>query len=267
VIRNRWLCLQGLPMLRLSIAVVAAASTIAFTQIASAADLPAKAPVYAPPPPLPVSNWTGCYLNGGGGYGMYNQNHQTTFDTTSPDQTNGGGGWFGTVGAGCDYQFNTFVVGALVDYDFMDIHGNFSDTTFQLVGAERQSSAWAVGARVGYLVTPAILMYINGGWTATRFDSVTLNLDPPSTQFFLGAQTFNGGFIGGGTEVVVPGWPGLYWRNEYRFSSYQSANLPLTVDFIPGPQPMVHESKTVQMISTSLVWKFCWTPSVVSARD
>jgi outer membrane immunogenic protein len=49
---------------------IAAVSVIAFTQIASAADLPRKAPAYMPPP-LPVLGWTGWYvgLNAGAGWG------------------------------------------------------------------------------------------------------------------------------------------------------------------------------------------------------
>jgi len=49
-------------MRRLSLAIVAGVSTIAFTQLASAADLPRKAPP-APPPP-PVFSWTGFYAGG-----------------------------------------------------------------------------------------------------------------------------------------------------------------------------------------------------------
>ena len=55
--------------MRSSIAVIAVASAIAFTQIASAADLPRKA-LPAPPPPPPVFSWTGFYIGGhfGGGW-------------------------------------------------------------------------------------------------------------------------------------------------------------------------------------------------------
>ena len=49
-------------MRRLSLAIIAGVSTIAFTQLASAADLPRKAPP-APPPP-PVFSWTGFYAGG-----------------------------------------------------------------------------------------------------------------------------------------------------------------------------------------------------------
>jgi outer membrane immunogenic protein len=52
----------------LSIAIVAGASAIAFTQITRAADMPVKAPRYAPTPPVAVYSWTGFYLGGNVGY-------------------------------------------------------------------------------------------------------------------------------------------------------------------------------------------------------
>jgi opacity protein-like surface antigen len=54
-------------MRHLSIAVIAAASTVAFTQIATAADMPVKAPVYKAPVIAPY-NWTGLYIGGNVGY-------------------------------------------------------------------------------------------------------------------------------------------------------------------------------------------------------
>src|SRR6267154_1084520 len=54
-------------MHRLSAALIAAVSTIALTQVASAADLPRKAPVYAPPPP--VWSWSGFYIGAHAGWG------------------------------------------------------------------------------------------------------------------------------------------------------------------------------------------------------
>ncbi|HXX52796.1 MAG TPA: hypothetical protein VEI98_16170 [Xanthobacteraceae bacterium] len=72
-----------------------------------------KAPTPAPPP-VPVATWTGCYANAGAGYGMFNQDHQFIADGVPEDfsQTSGGRGWLGLVGVGCDYQFNSFLVGA-----------------------------------------------------------------------------------------------------------------------------------------------------------
>ena len=82
-------------------------ATFAALGSASAADLPMPAPVYKAPPPPPVYNWTGCYIAGGGGYGMWTQDSFVTVGGTpvTASQTNGGKGWFGMGQAGCDYEF------------------------------------------------------------------------------------------------------------------------------------------------------------------
>src|SRR5215467_14510290 len=101
---------------------------------AAAADLGRKAPAYIPPPAPPPPTFTGCYVNGGAGYGLWNIDHFSNpsidGDFTS-ETTSGGRGWLGTVGGGCDYQFgygsgfwSNWVVGAFADYDFMDLHRN-----------------------------------------------------------------------------------------------------------------------------------------------
>src|SRR4051794_5308705 len=101
----------------------------AFTAVATsaiAADMPVKAPA---PAPAPVYNWTGCYIKGGGGYGMWNQD-STGFDRsiqTGTEIRTGGRGWFGTVGAGCDLQVGErWVFGVFGDYDFSSIKGGFA---------------------------------------------------------------------------------------------------------------------------------------------
>src|SRR5260221_6874320 len=49
---------------------IAFAAIAAFTAPALAADMPVRAPVYQPP--VPVYNWTGFYIFGGGGGGVWN---------------------------------------------------------------------------------------------------------------------------------------------------------------------------------------------------
>ena len=56
---------------------VAMAVTAGFTSTALAADMAVRTPVYKAPPPVAVTSWTGCYVGGGGGYGMYNQQVST----------------------------------------------------------------------------------------------------------------------------------------------------------------------------------------------
>lgn len=241
---------------------------------AMAADLrmPVKAP-YAPP--APVVSWTGCYLDAGAGYGMWNQDHYQ-FDTATGaldtvTTTNGGRGWLGRFGGGCDFQFgSSWVIGAFGDYDFQSIKGNISGLGLgtppaAAFGNETESSAWYAGGRLGYLVTPSLLGYIDGGWTQTRFDAVTFlaaTVNPiPTSGRGLAAQTYSGWFLGGGTEYALNfSWlpiHGLFWRTEYRYAQYDSENLPVLnlTTGLPATSS-INSKKEVQTITTSLVWRF-----------
>src|SRR6478752_1026270 len=55
-------------------------------------------------------SWTGCYVGGGGGYGLWNQENTGFIDGPprvpfTATTTAGGRGYLGAVGGGCDYQF------------------------------------------------------------------------------------------------------------------------------------------------------------------
>lgn len=257
----------GAVMKKLLLASFATFSLFSFS--AFAADMPLKA---LAPPPAPPS-WTGCYANAGFGYGMWNQDHY--FETypelaqEGPSITGGGRGWMGIFGGGCDYQFSAgnlgnWVIGVFGDFDPMSLSGTFNDDV-ELVsqGKETEQWAWAVGGRIGYLVTPIVLAYFNGGYTETRFDQINLSTStfPPTPESdFYPAQTYRGWFIGGGTEYAFT-WlpiPGLFWRNEYRYSSYESADVPETRPGLTSVSAE-HMQKSVQTITSSLVWRFNWT--------
>jgi outer membrane immunogenic protein len=213
-------------------------------------------------PPPPAASWTGCYVDGGAGYGMWNQDGSETalgFPVSSTT-TNGGRGWFGTAGGGCDYQFKAFnnwnlVAGPFGDFDLMNSHGVFENPSFGATGGESERSAWAIGGRLGYLIGPPLLAYMNGGFSQTKFDSVSLtSLGAPAGSF--PSHMYDGWFVGGGTEYALTWLPGLFWRNEYRFASYRSADLPLTPGFFPGL--VLRSTVNVQTIGTALVYKFNW---------
>jgi outer membrane immunogenic protein len=246
---------------------------------AMAADMAIKAPTMramAPP------SWTGCYLNAGVGYGMWNQDHNITSAPAaavvpntfnSVDVTNGGRGWLGRFGAGCDYQVSSsWVIGVFGDYDWMNLKGTLSTQLVNGAGDptqanENESSAWSIGGRIGYLIAPSILTYVNGGWTQTHFDqmNVVSGLGNPNGNAFPG-HTYQGWFLGSGFEYAFTWLPinGLFVRSEYRYSTYQKDDLTEFRIATGAPAGnagvgnVLHASKQVQTVTTSLVYRFNW---------
>jgi outer membrane immunogenic protein len=248
---------------------VATAAAVAFTTVgtAGAADLPVKAP---PPPPPVVYTWTGCYLSGGFGYGMWNQDH-FLFDELAgnlqltPQETAGGRGWLGRFGGGCDYQFNgNFVVGVFGDYDWRDIKTHdFANLGAIFDAREKESSAWAVGGRVGWLPYPNLLTYVSGGWTEARFDRMdilTATIPQFATNAFINGHTYSGWFIGGGYEYRLPWWQNVTWKTEYRFAQYDHDDLTIWLNTprlgVVDTGLRSHMEKFDQTVATSLVWRF-----------
>ncbi len=158
---------------------------------ALAADLPPAPQVYkAPAVVAPAYNWSGFYLNAGGGYGMWNADTQVFFPggacLTCVVETFGGRGYFGTAGGGFDFQLGglgmgawnpTIVVGLMADYDFESLKGT-TDVVGLASAQIKETAAWAGGARIGLAFGPNLFTYINGGATGTRFGGTELRLDP-----------------------------------------------------------------------------------------
>lgn len=266
--------------MRHSLAAIAAVFAIAFSQIASAADLPQKAPAVVPPP-APVYSFTGIWISGGLGYGVYDIDHTTVSPTTGAifdiGHDNAGRGWLGKVGVGGDYQFagplGNWTIGAFGDVQWTNIKGDYSyncpggcagPTGFS--GGERKIDwTWAVGGRLGYVALPGLLTYVNGGYTEARFDATTLfdGTGITTTTVALPKRTFHGWFVGGGTEFAISRIPGLFWKNEYRFADYSDSN-----DFVVcvvGPGCVVgtnhaldRANPRVQTITSELVYRFNW---------
>ena len=249
-----------------ALAVLAAiAALVAAVAAANAADLPV--PVYKAPPPPPFSPWTGCYVAGGGGYGWWKQDSflEVAGVPATASTSNGGNGWFGQGQAGCDYQFTApffnlpVLIGAFGDYEAGAING--TQDFPGAVGSERESATWSAGGRIGLLIAPRVLSYVDGGWTQAHFDQVSYNFAFPgggATGLTLAAQTYNGWFVGGGFEYALD-WlpfPGLFLKTEYRYSQYATANVPITGAGLAGVT--LNSQKATEMISTELVWRFNW---------
>jgi outer membrane immunogenic protein len=259
--------------------VITLTALAAFTGSALAADLPAKAPMYYPP--APVYNWTGFYLFGGFGYGLWEADTYTFNPVTGVcnlcvEQRQGGRGWYGTVGGGYDWQFGgAWVAGVFADGQFGSIKGTIQDQDQDQVsvGQEKLRTTWAVGARIGYLVAPNVLSYVNGGYTGSNWSGTTLvdaHLGLP-----LGRHTNSfdrsGWFLGGGVEnslnifgIAAPGW---FMKTEYRVAEYNRADIAQLSDVTGLPVAnTISFRPIVQTVSTSLVYRFNWGGPPISAK-
>lgn len=263
-----------------------AAVALATVGTAGAADLPTKAPPMVAA--APVQTWTGCWVSGGVGYGIWNQDVSLTgnllntagtavIGTVNTVETRDGGrGWLGRVGVGCDYQFNhSFLIGAFGDYNWMSLKGTnepnevlIGNTISPIAYDVKQKDTWYAGARIGYLPYDNLLTFVSGGWTRAKFENsaeyLTLN-GAPSGLTYASDYHVNGWFLGGGTEYRLPWWNGLTWKTEYRYAEYKQVDL---AEFVVGTNVttgnIVHNKTHEQTITTSLVWHFNFGGPVVA---
>ncbi len=145
---------------------------------ALAADLPLK----VPPPAVAAWGWSGFYIGGHGGYGW---GHDAQTDLNDPfffGKVPGFGGFtgfdpkgaLGGVHAGFNWQSGAIVGGLEGDLSFTDIKGSSfnaasaRDHVFRQLGDATNSGAFDMlgsgRGRLGYLVSPNVLLYGTGGW-------------------------------------------------------------------------------------------------------
>jgi outer membrane immunogenic protein len=274
--------------------VLALSALAAFGGQAMAADMAMKA--RPAPPPVPVANWTGCYLAGSVGYGLFDNEGGAgrlrdpvtgVVTVVSARIDHGGRGWLAGGGGGCDYQFGLgsagglfgtgqFVIGLLGDYYWSDMKGtraSASAVAFTVGGAsaqEKVNSQWAVGGRFGWLVNPNTLTYFSGGYTEATLSGTGNFFDPTGAGFFTGValpgRTVHGWFLGSGIEYQT-GWiPGLTWKTEYRLSEYDRADRFERVIATGLSNNFFTSDKLItQTVMTSLVYRFNWGGAPIAA--
>jgi len=244
-------------MKKLMLALTAVA---AFTGSAMAADMAPRAYSKAPPPPVAVApSWTGFYVFGGFGGGLWAADSNVI-------------SYPGLVGY--DWQFNSnWVAGIFADGQFGSISGSLSDPFNAVEGREKLRDSWAAGVRVGYLVAPNVLSYVNAGYSGSQWSGTGMStLAAAGGPVIINTPSFtrNGWFVGGGVEnnlsifglINAPGW---FIKTEYRVAYYDRITLPET---FAATGLLTGQATTFkpwdQTISTSLVYRFNWGGPVVA---
>jgi outer membrane immunogenic protein len=253
-------------------AVIALSAVFGITA-ASAADMPARTYAKAPAPMAVAPSWTGFYISGGGGFGLWNA------DTTSVDpvtgvcvlctnQRTGGSGLFGTVGAGYDVQFaGPWVAGVFADGQFGSLKGTIQDQLAVVSGQEKLQTSYAAGVRAGYLVAPNVLSYINGGYSGSQWSGTNMVVSTTGAPTTFATPSFHrdGWFIGGGMENSLGFFsPSLFMKTEYRLAEYGRATLTDTSIAPAAVLASITFKPWVQTISTSLVYRFNWSGPIAA---
>ncbi|WPP06252.1 outer membrane beta-barrel protein [Methylocella tundrae] len=249
--------------------ILASAGAMAFTGAAFAADLPMQAP---PPAVSPPPAWTGLYMGLNAGYEWAaNKSVNTTASpyfaapTWSTELALSTGlasgsapvnssGFIGGFQVGYNYQLATsFVVG--LEADIQGVTGSSSTGSFSGSGVpagfpdetivstvqstNKLDYLGTVRARLGYLVTPTLLIYGDGGLaygevqTGTNIFQANQPFDPAFGSFGVHTKTQVGWAVGGGLEwMFLPNWSVKAEYLYYNLGSVSNALSPLA--FAPG---------------------------------
>lgn len=210
---------------------------------AFAADLPTTKgpPAFAPPPP-PAFSWTGVYVGLNAGWASI-YDHGDPFCVTPGGVLNGTGcdttnvpgaqinanGFLGGGQIGYNWQVSQFVFGLETDFQGAELKGSlYVAGPFATVGGgtsgpgasftadERLSWLGTARGRVGFLITPTLLLYGTGGLAYGEV-SVDQNTIFPTLQYPSSTSSTRAGWTAGaGFEYAIdPHWSvkfeGLYY--------------------------------------------------------
>jgi outer membrane immunogenic protein len=267
-------------MRRFQCALLAAVAVIGFASVASAADLPVKAP--PPPPPSPVYNWSGFYIGGnvGGAWGLQDQTTNTNGSswgvTPLPPLFSSYGSpafrpssFTGGLQAGWNSQINNIVLGVEGDIRWMSLKSSqdfyFNDGSLN----PQPNSRIAQSAETTWLATlrPRLgwaannwLLYATGGaaFGGVKSSFNYYNVVWGSLPYNSGSSstTKAGWVVGGGVEWAFA----AHWTAGLQYLHADLGSVSYTTT--PGANPDATRLENISMqtkidlMTLSLNYKF-----------
>ncbi|CDX56265.1 25 kDa outer-membrane immunogenic protein [Mesorhizobium plurifarium] len=183
----------------------AALGLFALGGTAFAADVVSEEPpAPAPVAELPVASWAGPYAGINLGYGFGGHVKAPGVDAKTK-------GFIGGVFGGYNWQQENFVYGAEADLGYNGTKGSDNGLSAK-TGIEG-----SLRARLGYAVTPEILLYGTGGLAAKdqKIDDSTFGVHDNKGML--------GWTAGAGTDIKIT--DNVFGRVEYRYTDYGSKNF------------------------------------------
>jgi outer membrane immunogenic protein len=240
-------------------ALLTTAAFVVLGSTAMAADLPmTKAPMV--PAPV-VSDWTGFYFGGHGGFGWSDTSVEDPFTLTGVTFTPlfsapKGSGWVAGGHFGYNWQYYGAVVAGLeADIDAADI----SDSQTVSGGGASATLVSKVDmlatarARLGYLVTPWLLLYGTGG---AAWGHAEVNMNASGFGITAGQSTNLNefGWVGGlGVEGKV--WDHWLWRVEYLHYDFAKTAVTFPIQNVGTVFFNTNAQSTVDVVRAGLSFK------------
>jgi outer membrane immunogenic protein len=247
--------------------------TFGSVQASLAADMPLK----APPPPAPVSSWTGFYGGINGGYSVgrdpFNQTLSdagVSASSSIDSRVSPLGGLFGGQ-FGYNFQSGHIVWGLEGDIQWAnqnDTSGcgleciNEPGVTVATLGSVEQEVKWfgTARGRLGY-ANDSWLLYVTGGAAWGGIDATTafsVATGGPTTAASQTTSFTKGGWVfGGGTEVRLMGpWTAKF---EYLYMDLGSISDTLAITALGGANLTTNSSIRDNIVRAGLNYRFDWT--------
>ena len=267
------------------------ASVAALALTAASPALAADLPLKAAPPAVAAWGWSGFYIGAHGGYGW---GHDAQTDINDPfffGKVPGFAGFSGVdpkgalggIHAGYNWQSGAFVTGFEGDLSFTDIKASSTNSgsalnTFNLntVSATHSAAFDMLGSargRLGYLVTPNVLLYGTGGLAWTRFvdnqivNTLAVSIPPPGSIGTVGTvstPTWRFGWVAGlGVETRLLD---TNWLARLEYLHYDFGNSGSAAD----SQNLIFKTTgnlTADVIRAGITYKFDPDPFAVASAS
>jgi outer membrane immunogenic protein len=247
----------------------AAIATTGFVGTASAADIPARMPLKAPPLVERSYDWTGFYLGGDVGWQRSSIGLSAIFAgapaplSYSPAHSSVAYGGF----LGYQYQFGQWVLGVEGGYTAASGSGDLGAvpaTTIFFPGGTGTASAklkdiWNLGARAGFAVGSQgnWLPYLTGGYASGRFQFSGVTTGVAASES--ASTTAKGGYLGAGLDwaLMTNSFLGgnVILGIEYRHYFFETATAQDALVNVAGNVLVNFKPKT-DTVMARVSWKF-----------
>ena len=200
--------------------------------------------------PAARDSWTGFYVGIHGG--MAGSDVGFAFPTSGTEADHKGQGLFGGVQAGYNLQFSGLVVGIEGDIAKANIDGQSRCPNSAFRCSHDVDMLASLRARLGFLATPGMLLYVTGGVGRAGADYEVRNIATGRLSAPAFSTTQSGGVIGGGIEVKIS--DNLSLKGEYLHYGLGSEAVPNgTLVATTGPVDLDLKIDTVKV---GLNWRF-----------